>query len=264
MKTSIKLVLFYFGFQVLGVLLATLIVTLTSLIQHGTVTSDVTNMALAPAMLFGFVFMTIYLWKAKYISSDRITWSPVSISYLILTVIIYYAMIFLVDFLMSFLTWLPNFAEQTFDILESGWLGIICIALLGPILEELLFRGAITKVLLKKYNPTKAIVLSALIFGVFHLNPAQIVTAFLIGLLLGWIYYKTASLIPCILVHVINNSLSVYVNLKYPDIENTSDLFSGNTYAIVIFAAVFIFAGTFWIMNKMTVPYPWKDNFENR
>ena len=44
-----------------------------------------------------------------------------------------------------------DWLSDTFDLLQSGWLGIICVAILGPILEELLFRGAITKVLLKKY-----------------------------------------------------------------------------------------------------------------
>ena len=66
---------------------------------------------------------------------------------------------------MSKLSFLPDWLGNTFDLLQSGWLGILCISVLGPILEEMLFRGAITKVLLRKYNPVKAIILSALIFG---------------------------------------------------------------------------------------------------
>ena len=58
---------------------------------------------------------------------------------------------------MSELTFLPNLLDQTFDILQSGWLGILCISVLGPVLEELLFRGAITKELLRRYSPAKAI-----------------------------------------------------------------------------------------------------------
>ena len=46
-------------------------------------------------------------------------------------------------------------------------LGILAIAIIGPVLVELLFRGAITKALLQQYSPTKAILLSALLFGVF-------------------------------------------------------------------------------------------------
>ena len=93
---------------------------------------------------------------------------------------------FLVSALIGLLDWIPNIMEQSFDILQSGWGGILAIAIIGPVLEEILFRGAITRALLQQYNPTKAILISALLFGVFHINPAQILPAFLIGILLAW------------------------------------------------------------------------------
>lgn len=133
---------------------------------------------------------------------------------------------------MSELTFLPDLLDQTFDLLQSGWLGILCISVLGPILEELLFRGAITKELLRRYSPAKAILLSGLIFGIFHLNPAQIISACLIGFLLAWLYYKTRSLMACILIHIMNNGLSVYLSLKHPEIEDMTHLLR-NPYAVV-------------------------------
>ena len=147
----------------------------------------------------------------------------------------------------------------SFDILQSGWGGILAIAVIGPVLEELLFRGAITKALLQQYSPTKAILLSALLFGVFHINPAQILPAFLIGILFAWTYYKTASLIPCILMHILNNSLSVFLSTKYPEAENMSDLMDTTSYLIAIFVAVLILAGVIWAMRRTTVHYPWKE-----
>ncbi len=137
--------------------------------------------------------------------------------------------------------------------------GILAIAVIGPVLEELLFRGAITKALLQQYSPTKAILLSALLFGVFHINPAQILPAFLIGILFAWTYYKTASLIPCILMHILNNSLSVFLSTKYPEAENMSDLMNTSSYLIAIFVAVLILAGVIWAMRRTTVRYPWKE-----
>ena len=133
---------------------------------------------------------------------------------------------------MSELTFLPDLLDQTFDLLQSGWLGILCISVLGPILEELLFRGAITKELLRRYSPAKAILFSGLIFGIFHLNPAQIISACLIGFLLAWLYYKTRSLMACILIHIMNNGLSVYLSLKHPEIEDMTHLLR-NPYAVV-------------------------------
>ena len=153
---------------------------------------------------------------------------------------------------MGVLDWIPNIMEQSFDILQSGWGGILAIAIIGPVLEELLFRGAITKSLLQQYNPTKAILISALLFGVFHINPAQILPAFLIGILLAWTYYKTGSLIPCILMHILNNSLAVYLSIQYPETENMDDLISGTPYLIVLSGAILILAGSVSAMRYLT------------
>lgn len=113
--------------------------------------------ALAPAMLMGFIFMGIYLWKNNYLTADRHLYSPVSSSYLAWSLAAGASSIFLIDALMSCLTFLPDWLSDTFSLLQTGWLGILCIAVFGPVLEELLFRGAITKVLLKRYSPGKAI-----------------------------------------------------------------------------------------------------------
>ena len=127
-----------------------------------------------------------------------------------------------------------------------------CNSIVGPVLEELLFRGAITKALLQQYNPTKAILISALLFGVFHINPAQILPAFLIGILLAWTYYKTVVVIPCIFMHILNNSLSVYLSIKYPEAENMDDLISGTPYLIILIGAIVILAGVIPYMQRMT------------
>ena len=160
---------------------------------------------------------------------------------------------------MGLLDWIPNIMEQSFDILQSGWGGILAISIIGPVLEELLFRGAITKALLQQYSPAKAILIAAFLFGVFHINPAQILPAFLIGILFAWTYYKTTSLIPCILMHILNNSLSVFLSTKYPEAENMSDLMDTSSYLIAIFVAVLILAGVIWAMRRTTVRYPWKE-----
>lgn len=184
------------------------------------------EIATAPTLLLGFVFMAVYLWRKKYITADGQRYSPLFFSWLAWSALAGISAIFLIGALMSVLTFLPNWLENTFDVLQSGWLGILSVALFGPILEELLFRGAITDALLKKYSPAKAILFSGLIFGIFHLNPVQVVSASLVGFLLAWIYYKTRSLIPCILIHVLNNSLSVYLSLKYPGLEEDLDFYS--------------------------------------
>lgn len=257
MKTAIKLLLLYWAFQFLGALLVMIPNLLYTIIKYGSI-DQAGNPPLAPALLLSFAFMALYLWKAGYIRTDKAAWSSVSASYLLMSAVICFAAIFIVDYVHSLLPWLPNLMEQAFDVLQSGWLGILCIAILGPVIEELIFRGAITQALLKKYSPAWAIVISALVFGLFHINPAQIVSATLIGLLLAWIYYKTASLVPCILIHILNNTLSVYLNIKYPAVENMEALFTPPTYYALLGVAAVAFAATFWFMKKTTIPYSWK------
>ncbi|MEG1660408.1 MAG: CPBP family intramembrane glutamic endopeptidase [Bacteroides sp.] len=257
MKTAIKLVIIYFGMQILGLTLVAIPCSLYSFATTGII-SDSQQTMMAPSLLLSIIMMAFYLWKRGYISKEKETWSIVSPGYLIQTVVISLSGIWLLDVLGSHLQ-LPDIMKESFDVMQSGWVGIFSIAIMGPVLEELLFRGAITKALLQHYSPTKAILFSGLIFGVFHVNPAQVIGAGLIGLLLAWIYYKTASLIPCIVLHILNNSLSVYLNIKYPDLENLNQLV-GNTHlhlGLTVVAGM-LFIGAYFQMKQTARPNWWK------
>ena len=254
MKTAIKLVLIDLVIaQIVALVLIMIPCTIYLLVTTGNLDKAVlTQTIMIPAQLAGQIMMGIYLWKAGYISTKKETWSLVSAPYLLGSAVAILTSGFVVSSLMSLLDWIPNIMEQSFDILQSGWGGILAIAIVGPVLEELLFRGAITKALLQQYNPTKAILISALLFGAFHINPAQILPAFLIGILLAWTYYKTGSLIPCIFMHILNNSLSVYLSIKYPEAENMDDLISGTPYLIILIGAIVLLAGVIPYMQRMT------------
>lgn len=242
MKIAIKLVLLYFLMQILAALVVGPFSMLYVYIADGALNSDkAEEIGLAPAMLLGFVFMGVYLWRKNYLTDDKYQYSFPVASCLGWSLLAGSSVIFLTSALASRLTFLPDWLDQTFNILQSGWLGIVCISVLGPILEELLFRGAITKVLLRKYSPVKAILISGLIFGVFHINPAQVVSASLVGFFLAWLYYKTQSLIPCILIHILNNSLSVYLNLEYPEMEELSELVGNALFTIFLLVFVLLF-----------------------
>ena len=105
---------------------------------------------------------------------------------------------------------LPNTMEQFFVEMMRHPLGIFATVVMAPIMEELLFRGAIEGHLLRTWkNPAWAILLSSVLFGAVHGNPAQIPFAIIIGLALGWVYYKTGSLVPCIFMHFVNNGCAV-------------------------------------------------------
>ena len=73
-------------------------------------------------------------------------------------------------------------------------------------MEEILFRGIILEGLLHRYKPNAAIVFSSLLFSLAHFNPWQGLVTFFAGLFLGWIYTRTRSLVPCMLIHFVNNA----------------------------------------------------------
>lgn len=82
------------------------------------------------------------------------------------------------------------------------------IVIAAPILEELFFRGLILDGFLKNYEPKYAILASAFLFALIHGNLPQGVGAFLSGILIGWVYWKTNSVLPGIFMHLINNLIS--------------------------------------------------------
>lgn len=113
---------------------------------------------------------------------------------------------------------LPNIAEESFDlILKDRW-GYFVVGLLAPLSEEIVFRGAVLRSLLRwRENPWVGIVISALLFALIHMNPAQMPHAFLIGLLLGWMYYRTDSIVPGVVYHWVNNTVAYVLYNFYPD-----------------------------------------------
>ncbi len=123
--------------------------------------------------------------------------------------------------------------------------------ILAPILEEILFRGIIMKGMINnRVKPITAIIISAFIFGAVHFNPWQFAGAFLLGLVLGLVYYKTKSLLMPILLHAFNNLLSALMMI-YSDSETFSELFKINK-EILLVAGVVIFAIPFYFfaINK--------------
>lgn len=85
---------------------------------------------------------------------------------------------------------------------------VLALLLMGgaaPVLEEALFRGVLLPGLARNYGTTTAILQTSLLFGIMHFNPSQSLSAFLIGLFLGWVYVRTQSLWACIVVHATNN-----------------------------------------------------------
>lgn len=133
---------------------------------------------------------------------------------------------------------LPNSAEEVFDIILKDRWGYFVVGLLAPLSEELVFRGAVLRSLLKwKSNPWIGIVISAFLFALIHMNPVQMPHAFLIGLLLGWMYYRTDSIVPGVVYHWVNNTVAYVMYNLYPNPDLTlMDLFGSQQRVLMALA----------------------------
>ena len=112
---------------------------------------------------------------------------------------------------------MPDYLGDTFKMIVGNDFGYLTLCLLAPLVEELVFRGAVLRSLLGSLgNRWAAITLSAVIFAAVHLNPVQMPHAFLVGLLLGWMYSRTGSILPGVAVHWVNNTVAYALYLLFP------------------------------------------------
>lgn len=101
-------------------------------------------------------------------------------------------------------------------------LNLCVVALLPALIEELVFRGCVLR-LLRSYGDWFAVVISAVLFGLMHGNLRQLPFATFVGLILGWLYVATNNIWLPMLVHFINNSISVvceYASFSLSDAES--------------------------------------------
>ncbi|MEQ9378499.1 MAG: type II CAAX endopeptidase family protein [Imperialibacter sp.] len=107
---------------------------------------------------------------------------------------------------------MPESIKKMFEaLMQPNIFSFITIVIMAPLLEEAFFRGVVLEGFLRNYSPWKAIIWSSMIFGAAHMNPWQTISASLIGVLIGWIYVKTNSLIPGIILHFFNNLIGFSV-----------------------------------------------------
>jgi len=177
---------------------------------------------------------------------DQSSFSPVGGASLALILSISaLAMSFSVDAVNSLLPPMPEALKTALKSLTSGnvWLNLIMVGIFAPVFEEWLCRGMVLRGLLSNgVKPFWAIAISAVVFAVIHLNPWQAVSAFIIGGMMGYVYYKTGSLRLTMLMHCVNNSFAVIIGRfdSLKDAENWLQVLSPSQYWI-IFAGCMLF-----------------------
>lgn len=132
---------------------------------------------------------------------------------------------------------------------------IVLAVIMAPIFEEIVFRGIIQKGLINKgVKPWKAILISALVFGLVHGNPWQFVGAVLLGSILGLVYYKTKSLLLSILLHAFNNLVSSIL-IFYGHTESFAETFKVSESLILGIGIVLLSVFLYLFLKKYRINY---------
>lgn len=129
------------------------------------------------------------------------------------------------------------------ESLPANLLMYFYACLLGPVLEELLYRGVLLQSM-RKYNERFAIFLSAAIFGLMHQNYQQFILGFLIGIPLAVVTIKSGSIVPAIFTHIVVNTSGMFFNcwIQYSDPDFFQAALEGaeETMAMPDFSAAFV------------------------
>lgn len=193
------------------------------------------RMMVAASILYGLATIALFVWRK---------WTPVGGNYLKTRP---WAVFFWVclaalgmyvpsEWILEQMPDLPNFLEDTFEGIVNTTGGYLALAVIAPVTEEVVFRGAILRELLKRFSkPWVAIAISALLFALIHINPAQMPYAFVAGLLMGWMYWKTGSILPGIVFHVVTNTTSYLLMRLYSASGDLrlADIFGGDETAVL-------------------------------
>ena len=152
---------------------------------------------------------------------------------------------------------MPETLKKSLELLMDGplWAALLSVSIFAPLFEEWLCRGLVLRGLMKHMNPTGAILVSAAFFAILHMNPWQAIPAFLLGILFGYVYYRTGSLKLTMLMHCVNNTFSLLLS-KIPgleDIESFMDILSPWAYAGIYVACVLMLASAVILITGIPV-----------
>lgn len=165
-----------------------------------------------------------------------------------------------VNALKSFFDTMNEMVEKTYgnllradSVFEMAFVFFI-VAVIPAVSEEVMFRGYVQKSFELKMTPFRAIMITAIFFGLYHFNPYGIVPLILLGVFFGYAAYKTNSIIVPMVLHFLNNFIAVglfYIigddELIETKVQPSSDL--GN-YLSIFLGLCLLFAGLIYLINK--------------
>ncbi len=170
-------------------------------------------------LMFGVVWFFAIFWRKarfkdlglRYYSIAKTLW------YSLILLIAIFAVSFLYVFIMSSLFGIEAPASKMETLIKnrsiSNIILLIVVAFIGPIIEEIFFRGFIYSAFKKNWGTNAALFLSSLLFAIVHLDLFSLLPLMIIGWLLAYLFEKTKSLFPAIFLHAAYNLILILIML---------------------------------------------------
>jgi len=161
----------------------------------------------------------------------------------------------------------PKFVAELFRTLFSAdtswWGSVFALVVVAPLTEEVLFRGLILRGLLSRHDVRLAVLVAAALFAFAHLNPWQLISASSLGVMFGWWYHRTRSLVPGLTGHALANGLVLACGYLPVEIAGFNN---GEPYAAAEFqplwfdaAGLAVLAVGIWLFHRWS-PKPQKSS----
>ncbi len=254
MLRSIKYILFFFGLEFLSAVLLAPLFLIAGIDE---------SLYITLAILTGNVLFILYVLAKRKI--DILTGFLSHKPWLLLLMCACAALFFIMPESDLVVALSLDDISDDFDFMSEPLAGILAAGIMAPVAEEVLFRGIIMRSLLRERwmesRPWLAVLISALLFSLFHMNPVQMPGAFAMGLFTGWLCHRTGSLLPGIAVHMTNNMTACLCNFipEVNDAESFYDLFrSPAAYWLVLSLSIVLCAACVYMtaveLKRMGTP----------
>lgn len=208
---------------------------------------DLLALLFAAGLLASQLLEIVLFWIFKFFKPSNIVKPSTEPIVLLVSLPLGFSFLYAVN-LLSLPFDIPDLMSKEIKELSNYITGFLALAIVGPISEEILLRHIILNEIKEATGKVWAsILISAAIFAVIHVNPIQVVFAFPAGILLGWLYCKTGSLLVPICVHILNNTFA-FVTLRMGE-ENPSSFMSSEVLVPLALCIVVATALIMWMNN---------------
>lgn len=252
-----------FGIVLFSVLSALIVSALFSAPDSATAAESTPTLATYLAMFFGQAFLIVpclvFLNLKRLPFTTYLRLRPLTIRNLAATIILSLGSIILIEEINILTSYLVTVPDESF----LGWeemlnpqnpffffLLIVTIVILAPVGEEILFRGFLQTFLESAWQDvTKAILFTSLFFAVIHFNPYWVVQIYILGILLGYLTWRTGSILASIVFHILINGTSLLLGQTGVNLE-TILLWHGHITPLLLLAG----GGLFYVGYKQLQP----------